>query len=115
MTKSYKITIVKRTGNKYKSHTFTGLAWNTLRELTSYLNKTKFNNHLDYFYGESADNIIRLFCTVHYKDFILKKYFKQTVESIEIVDIETEEIMVKFNPRYISIPNNTFTNLINRK
>ena len=55
MTKSYKITIVKRTGNKYKSHTFTGLAWNTLRELTSYLNKTKFNNHLDYFYGESAD------------------------------------------------------------
>jgi len=97
----YTINLIKRTGNKYKSHSFTGDAWDILMIVSTTFNKQKFTHWLDYFVSNKPKTILDKFCDIHYKEFVLKRYFRATIESIEIVYNESKQTRVKFNPRYI--------------
>lgn len=112
--KQYTINLIKRTGNKYKPYTFTGDAWDILMVISATLNKQKFTHWLDYFVSNKPHAILEKFCDIHYKEFVLKRYFRLTVESIEIVDTDTKSSLVKFNPRYLEniklTQQNTITN-----
>ena len=100
-TKQYTINLIKRTGNKYKPYTFTGDTWDVLMVISTTFNKQKFTHWLDYFISNKPHTILEKFCDVHYKEFVLKRYFRVTIESIEIVDTDTKSSLVKFNPRYL--------------
>ncbi len=83
----YTINIVKRTGNKYKSYSFTGDSWDVLMVISTTFNKQKFTHWLDYFVSNKPKTILDKFCNIHYKEFILKRYFMVTVVSIEIIEV----------------------------
>lgn len=99
--KQYTINLVKRTGNKYKPYVFTGDTWDVLMVISTTFNKQKFTHWLDYLVSDKPKTILEKFCDIHYKEFVLKRYFRDTIESIEIVDIFKQKTLVKFNPRYV--------------
>jgi len=97
----YTINLIKRTGNKYKSHSITGDAWDILMVVSTTFNKQKFTHWLDYFVSNKPKIILEKFCDIHYKEFVLKRYFRDTIVSVEIIDVSKNETIIKFNPRYV--------------
>lgn len=96
----YTINLIKRNKNKHKAYSFTGDAWDILMVVSTTFNKQKFTHWLDYFVSNKPKIILEKFCDIHYKEFVLKRYFRDTIESIEIIN-SNQETLVKFNPRYI--------------